>query len=151
MNLCVWCWVFLKWQYQTKCTTLAFQLPHRNIPLTFESEKCLNYIKFNNGKVHGKTLNSKSTKLDTLASSCIKFYPNIFSTNRTVKKSIDLPDLKSTTLQILPKYLVTISGPKPHVAKLSFNFNLVGSWDSLILNCSSHPPVKVYLDNLTLT
>ena len=90
MNLFVWCWVFLKWQYQTKCTTLAFQLPHRNIPLTFESEKCLNYIKFNNGKVHGKTLNSKSTKLDTLASSCIKFYPNIFSTNRTVKKSIDL-------------------------------------------------------------
>ena len=36
------------------------------------------------------------------------------------------------------------------VAKLSFNFNfnLVGSWDSLILNFSSHPPpptpVKVY-------
>ena len=39
-----------------------------------------------------------------------------------------------------------------HIAKLSFNcnfnFNLVGSWDSLILNFSSHPPppVKVYWD-----
>ena len=42
-------------------------------------------------------------------------------------------------------------------AKLSFNFNfkLVGSWDSLILNFSSHPPpptqppMKVYFDSLT--
>ena len=42
------------------------------------------------------------------------------------------------------------------VAKLAFNFNfncnLVGSWDNLIPNCSSHPPpatrptAKVYLD-----
>ena len=45
--------------------------------------------------------------------------------------------------ELMDVQLIIIKDVKNHfleIAKLSFNFNLVGSWDSLILSSSSHPP-----------